>query len=84
MVKSKISNKVVYEENNDINRNDIDLDEEANVYEVNIVKFHLRVSIILGKMNDDYEEENILFFNIYLLDKEDNVDKKIGIFEINI
>lgn len=84
MVKSKISNKVVYEENNDINRNDIDLDEEANVYEVNIVKFHLRVSIILGKMNDDYEEENILFFNIYLLDKEDSVDKKIGIFEITL
>ncbi len=80
MVKSKINKKIVYEENDEIDGND--LNYESSVYEVNVVKFHARVNIILGKVNNDYEDEEVIFFNIYLLDKEDNIEKKIGIFEL--
>ena len=81
MVKSKIVKRIVYEENRDMDTADIN--GESTVYEINIVKFHLRVNIILGKVNDMYSDDSVLFFNIYLLNFEDSVDSKIGIFEIN-
>ena len=81
MVKSKIVKRIVYEENKD--KEVTDINGESTVYEINIVKFHVRVNIILGKVNDMYSDDSLLFFNIYLLNLEDSVDSKIGIFEIN-
>jgi predicted NAD-dependent protein-ADP-ribosyltransferase YbiA (DUF1768 family) len=82
MVKSKINRKIVYEEIKDIESGDID--HETSVYQVNIIKFHARVNIILGKMNDVYDEEFVLFFNIYLLNNDDKIQYKIGIFELKV
>ena len=82
MVKSKINRKIVYEETKEIDS--IDIDHESDVYQVNVVKFHTRVNIILGKMNDIYDDEFVLFFNIYLLNNDDEIKHKIGIFELRI
>lgn len=82
MVKSKINRKIVYEESKEIDS--IDIDHESDVYQVNVVKFHTRVNIILGKMNDIYDDEFVLFFNIYLLNNDDEIKHKIGIFELRI
>ena len=65
MVKSEIKKRIVYEEKRDIDGSDIN--NESPVYELNIVKFHKRVSIILGKKNIMYEDDSVFFFNIYLL-----------------
>jgi len=82
MVKSEIKKRIVYEEKRDIDGSDIN--NESPVYELNIVKFHKRVSIILGKKNIMYEDDSVFFFNIYLLNNDDSVVSKIGIFELEL
>lgn len=82
MVKSKINRKIVYEDIKNIDSGDID--HESIVYQLNIVKFHSRVNIILGNINDMYEDESVLFFNIYLLTNDYSIKYKIGIFEIEV
>ena len=64
MVKSILKKKIVYEE--DFNIDNEDLNHESDVYEVNILKLHDRVNIILGKERRDYIEDSVIFFNIYL------------------
>lgn len=82
MVKSKLNKKIVYEEDRKIEGKDIDY--ETSVYEVNIVKYHKRVKITLGKENLLYEPEGVLYYNIYLIDDDDNALYKIGIFELAV
>lgn len=81
MVKSKINKKIVYEEFKNIDVGDID--HETTVYEVNVVKYHKRVNIILGKENNDYENEKVIYYNIYLLNDDDSIRNKIGVFELS-
>ena len=82
MVKSKINKKIVYEEDFEVDYSD--LNHETDIYELNIVKLHRRVNIILGKKRKEYLDDKIISFHIYLVNKEYEVEKCIGIFEMTM
>ena len=77
MVLSTINNMVNYLEQETIDSKDID--HETYIYDGNIYNKNIKFS--LGKPNFEYMEEyNIVYFNIYLVTKEDIVGK-IGVYE---
>ena len=77
MVLSTINNMVNYLEQETIDSKDID--HETYIYDGNIYNKNIKFS--LGKPNFEYMEEyNIVYFNIYLITKE-NIVGKIGVYE---
>lgn len=77
MVKSILNNDIVYKETPLINKEDIG--EEASLYEINIE--NIDVLITVGKPQYTYISSNIIFFPIYLV-KNDSDLEQIGVFEI--
>ena len=75
MVLSKIDNNINYLETNNLDKND---EGESYAYTAKI--FKKNVKFVLGKPNFQYIDNNIVYFNIYLVNNTEIVSK-IGIFE---
>jgi hypothetical protein len=78
MVLSSIDSDINYIETNNIDKND--LEHEAFVYRARM--FNKNIKFVLGKPNFEYINNNIVYFNIYLVNKS-LVVSKIGIYETN-
>lgn len=77
MVLSKINDNVSYPEFKKVNPSDINT--EANLYQIEIKGVDIIIAI--GNSKNTYEEQNILYFPIYLVKKNNKVIQ-IGLFEI--
>jgi len=77
MVLSKISDNVSYPEYKKVDAKDINM--EANLYQMEI--YGVDIIIAIGNSKNTYEEENIMYFPIYLV-KNNNKVIQIGLFEI--
>jgi predicted NAD-dependent protein-ADP-ribosyltransferase YbiA (DUF1768 family) len=77
MVLSKISSNVSYPELKSVDPGDIKT--EANLYQIEV--HGIEIIIAVGNSKNTYEEENILFFPIYLV-KRNNKAIQIGVYEI--
>lgn len=77
MVLSKISDGVSYPEYKKVDASDINT--EANLYQIEVKGVDIIIAI--GNSKNTYEEQNILFFPIYLVKKNNKVIQ-IGLFEI--
>lgn len=78
MVKSIIDSKNInYNESKDIDNDD--LYHASTRY--NYMLFKNKIEIVLGKVRYTYSKYNVLFYPIYLV-FDDEIDSKIGIFEI--
>ena len=77
MVLSKINATVNYIETKKIHKDDIK--KEVDLYEVEIKD--VDIIIALGNMRNQYEEENLLYYPIYLV-KHNNKVIQIGLYEI--
>ena len=77
MVLSKINKKVNYLDNDKIESNDINY--SAAKYEITIM--NIDIVIAVGKANITFVDDNIIFFNIYLVD-DDKIISKLGLYEI--
>tara|TARA_B100000900_G_C20584870_1_gene719111 strand:- start:161 stop:2224 length:2064 start_codon:yes stop_codon:yes gene_type:complete len=75
MVLSKIDQNINYLESNNLDKND---QGESYAYRAKI--FGKKVKFALGKPNFQYIDNNIVYFNIYLV-KNSELVAKIGIFE---
>tara|TARA_B100001175_G_scaffold316091_1_gene329130 strand:- start:1625 stop:3682 length:2058 start_codon:yes stop_codon:yes gene_type:complete len=75
MVLSKIDENINYLETNNLDKND---EGESYAYKATI--FNKSVKFVLGKPNFEYIDNNIVYFNIYLV-KNNQLDSKIGVFE---
>ena len=78
MVLSKINNKISYPELKTINIKDFKL--ESNLYQMEILGIDIIVGF--GNINKTFENENILFFPIYLVNNNEKVIQ-IGVFEFH-
>ena len=77
MVLSKINNNVSYPELKSVDTEDLKM--EANLYQLEIRD--IDVIIAVGKSKNTFEEDNILFFPVYLV-KHNNKVIQIGVYEI--
>lgn len=77
MVLSKINSDVSYPEFKKVDVGDLNM--EANLYQMEI--HGVDIIIAIGNSKNTYEEQNILFFPIYLVKKNNKVIQ-IGLFEI--
>lgn len=77
MVLSKIDSDISYPELKGIDPNDINL--EASLYEIEVKD--VKIIIGVGNAKNTYEENNILFFPVYLVKKNNKVIQ-IGLYEI--
>ena len=77
MVLSKLNNNISYPELKSVDRGD--LQTEANLYQLEIK--NIDVVIAVGNSKNTYEENNILYFPIYLV-KYNNKVIQIGLYEI--
>ena len=75
MVLSKIDQNINYLESNNLDKND---EGESYAYRAKI--FGKKVKFVLGKPNFQHIDNNIVYFNIYLV-KNTQLIAKIGIFE---
>ena len=75
MVLSKIDNNINYLESNNLDKND---EGESYAYTGKI--FGKKVKFVLGKPNFQFIDNNIVYYNIYLV-KNTELVAKIGIFE---
>jgi hypothetical protein len=78
MVLSKLNNKVSYPELKKIHHDDNKMESEL----YNIFIHELPVVVAIGKVKRDFEYENILYFPIYLINKN-NKAIQIGVYEID-
>lgn len=78
MVLSKINNSISYPELKKIHNDDNKLESEL----YNIFIYGLPVVIAIGKVKYDFESDNILYFPIYLINKN-NKALQIGVYEID-
>ena len=76
MVQSKIDETINYLETNNLDKSD---EGESYAYRAKI--YNKIVKFVLGNPNFEYINNNIVYFNIYLVEKTKLVSK-IGIFEI--
>ena len=77
MVVSRINNKVEYDEMEEIQSHDINCEGELLK-----TKIHgILVGIILGKRNNTYLKDNVIFFPIYLYQKNQKC-VQIGVYEV--
>ena len=77
MVLSKLNNEVSYPELKTVDPGDIKT--EANLYQIEVDGVEIIVAV--GNSKNTFEEQNILFFPIYLV-KHNNKVIQIGIYEI--
>ena len=77
MVYSKINKKINYLETNSVNINDIDY--ETHIYIGNL--YNKNIKFTIGLPIYEYIDNNIIYFNIYLV-KNNNVVAKIGLYEV--
>ena len=77
MVLSKINASINYPETKTINKDDVK--QEVNLYQLEIAD--VDVIIALGNMQNKHEEENVLYYPIYLV-KHNNKVFQIGVYEI--
>jgi predicted NAD-dependent protein-ADP-ribosyltransferase YbiA (DUF1768 family) len=77
MVKSNLDDSINYQENNIIDQKDIDY--ESYIYNGNI--YNKPINFVLGEPNFEHTDNNVVFFNVYLVNN-DEVIMKIGILEI--
>ena len=75
MVLSKIDENINYLETNNLDKND---EGESYAYKAKI--YNKKVKFVLGKPNFEYIDNNIVYFNIYLV-KNIKLVSKIGVFE---
>ena len=78
MVLSKINNHISYPELKKIHNDDNKMESEL----YNIFIHELPVVIAIGKVKRDFESENIVYFPIYLINKN-NKAIQIGVYEID-
>uniref|UniRef100_A0A6C0EE49 NADAR domain-containing protein n=1 Tax=viral metagenome TaxID=1070528 RepID=A0A6C0EE49_9ZZZZ len=78
MVLSKLNNQISYPELKKIHHDDNKMESEL----YNIFIHDLPVVIAIGKVKRDFESENILYFPIYLINKN-NKAIQIGVYEID-
>lgn len=78
MVLSKINNHISYPELKKIHHDDNKM--ESELYHIFI--HELPVVVAIGKVKRDFESENIMYFPIYLINKN-NKAVQIGIYEID-
>jgi len=77
MVKSKIESTIDYSENRDVDNDDLEHPSARYKY-----KLHgIDIEIVLGVVRHTYSKYNIVFYPIYLV-FGDEIDSKIGIFEV--
>jgi len=75
MVLSKIDQNINYLESNNLDKND-----EGETYAYRAKIYNKPIKFVLGKPNFQYIDNNIVYFNIYLVENTDLV-AKIGIYE---
>ena len=78
MVLSKINNHISYPELKKIHNDDNKMESEL----YNIFIHELPVVVAIGKVKRDFESENIVYFPIYLINKN-NKAIQIGVYEID-
>lgn len=79
MVVSSINKKVSYAENKTLDEKDADSTTTLYITEIH----DQNCLIALGKVNKKYEEHDIFYIPIYLVDGV-NVISKVGVFEMNV
>ena len=77
MVLSKINSDVSYPELKSVDSNDLKM--EANLYQIEL--HNVEIIIAVGNMKNTFEEQNVLYFPIYLV-KHNNKVVQIGLYEI--
>jgi hypothetical protein len=77
MVLSKLNKKVNYPEIKNVDHSDLKM--EADLYQIEL--FDIEIIIAIGNAKNTYEEDDILFFPVYLV-KKNNTVIQIGIYEI--
>lgn len=78
MVKSILNPNINYPEIRALDKED----EDFEVYPWNIKILDIPVKIALGQSKDHFIDSNIIYFPIYLINKNDEVNEQIGIYEI--
>jgi hypothetical protein len=78
MVLSKLNNQISYPELKKIHHDDNKMESEL----YNIFIHELPVVVAIGKVKRDFESENIMYFPIYLINKN-NKAIQIGVYEID-
>jgi predicted NAD-dependent protein-ADP-ribosyltransferase YbiA (DUF1768 family) len=78
MVKSVIDPKIIYDESKNVDNDD--LYHASTRY--NYTLYKNKIEIVLGKVRYTYSKYNVLYYPIYLV-FGDEIDSKIGIFEIS-
>jgi len=77
MVLSKINPEISYPELKSVDSNDLKM--EANLYQIEL--HNVEIIIAVGNMKNTFEEQNVLYFPIYLV-KHNNKVVQIGLYEI--
>ena len=77
MVKSKLSNKIFYDENNWIEEEDEG--KKTTMFKINLKD--VDVVIALGEISKKWKNYNVYYWPVYLIISEDDI-KQIGIYEI--
>ena len=78
MVLSKINKKIDYVDKEKIDVNDINY--SAALFEMTI--FNVNIVVAIGKPNMEYIDNKIIYFSLYLVNK-DKIVSKIGLYEID-
>ena len=78
MVLSKINKKIDYVDKEKIDVNDINY--SAALFEMTI--FNVNIVVAIGKPNMEYVDNKIIYFSLYLVNK-DKIVSKIGLYEID-
>ena len=78
MVLSKINKKIDYLDKEKIDVNDINY--SAALFEMTI--FNVNIVVAIGKANMEYIDNKIIYFSLYLVNK-DKIVSKIGLYEID-
>lgn len=79
MVLSHLNPDLHYTEKRDIDNHDIE--KKVRIYTGTIL--NKNIEFVVGNINYKYETKNILYFNIYLLERKNNINFiKIGVYEL--